>query len=277
MFHPGRARAGGESLKTSPLFQTPPLLSNREQVCDGQHRHEHRRGRDHDPQDLYHALSAHLLLPGSPWLGTGLLFAEGTLATLLPLFGECLVDGPPETLLVTFVIVVLSVLYRTVLDHEQPRHALDVVLGDQLSCRVQEHRVGDIVVARGAVYVDHSEGSPIVLVLCGEIFEAGHDLIGVLVQGAPEGEYVDTFIRELEDPVVHALHPECGSIVAHGRGWLGKRGRARAGLGASEGTVEQRGGQHDEDHDGQTFHEPSEPDLKRHTAQRLYPLAWPLS
>ncbi len=34
-----------------------------EQVCDRQHRHEHSRGRDHDPKYLYHALSAHLLLP----------------------------------------------------------------------------------------------------------------------------------------------------------------------------------------------------------------------
>lgn len=40
-----------------------PKFSILEQVCDRQHRHEHSRGRDHDPKYLYHALSAHLLLP----------------------------------------------------------------------------------------------------------------------------------------------------------------------------------------------------------------------
>src|SRR3712207_920041 len=104
--------------------------------------------------------------------------------------------------------LILGVRYRTVLDHEQPGHPLDVVLGDQLSRRVQEHRVGNVVVPRSAVDVDDSEGGLIVLVLPGKILETGDGLVRVFIQGTPEGEYVDTVVRELEDAVVHALHPE---------------------------------------------------------------------
>src|ERR671910_3041737 len=117
------------------------------------------------------------------------MFSEGALAALLRLIRKGLVDGLPETVLVAFVIVVLGVRYLTVLDHEQPGHPLDVVLGDQLSRRVQEHRVGNVVVPRSAVDVDDSEGGPIVLVLPGKILEAGNGLVRVFIQGTPEGEY----------------------------------------------------------------------------------------
>jgi hypothetical protein len=40
-------------------------------VGDRKYRHEHRRGGNHDPQNLYHALSVHLLLSGSLYYGSG--------------------------------------------------------------------------------------------------------------------------------------------------------------------------------------------------------------
>src|SRR5919107_709745 len=216
---PGRSLPVGAGWTPAPAHVRP--RSNRKEVGERKHRHQQRRGGDNSPKNLHHALSAHLLLPGSPWLWIGLVFAEGALAALIRLTREGLVDGLPETFLVAFIIVVLGVPYRTVLDHEQPGHPFDVVLGDQFSRRVQEHRVGNVVDPRSAVDVDDSEGGLIVLVLPGKILEAGNGLVRVLVEGTPEGEYVDTVVRELEDAVVYALHPESGGIVAHVRGWLG--------------------------------------------------------
>src|SRR4029453_13744613 len=70
-------------------------------------------------------------------------------------------DGLFEALFVADVVVILGVLYLAVFDHEKAGHPLDVVFGDQLSGRVEEHGVGDVVVVGGAVDVDRGEGGPV--------------------------------------------------------------------------------------------------------------------